>query len=620
MCRCRLEQRVWFNSELRSRNFLVPGLVAVIMTLIGALLTAMVMSREWERGTMEALLVTPLSMSEVILGKLIPYFMLGMGGLLLAVGMALFLFEVPLRGSLWVLFAASALFLVTALGMGLLISTVARSQFVAGQIALITTFLPAFLLSGFIFDIGSMPAVVQAITHVDRRALLCRHPADRVPCRECLERDPAERAGAGDPRLGVSRPDLAQCAQAAGVIMLGRIFALVKKEFLTLLKDKRSRMVLIGPPLIQLMVFGYAATFDLKNVPFAVYNEDRGAASRQLLAAFDGSPSFTQVAQITHESEIAPLIDSKQVLMVMHAGPQFSADLLGGRPAELQVIVDGRNSNTAMLAINDVSVMVERFNRDWAASHDGTLPPAHIETRAWFNPNLESRWFFVPGIVGILTLLVTMLVTALSVAREREQGTFDQLLVTPLRPVEILIGKTLPGFIIGLAEASVIMLAAVLWFKVPLLGSLFTLYTGIFAVPAVRRRRGIDDLLVCGHPAAGIAGRVHLHGAGHHPVRFRDADPQHAGAGAGHHAARSDALFPGGAARRVPRGHAVPSADPAVLADGADRYRRIQHRRLAVPAPHVLMAGIVCCPETFSPNGCLHLLSQASPDLMRTGI
>jgi ABC-2 type transport system permease protein len=161
-----MEQRVWFNSELRSRNFLVPGLVAMIMTLIGALLTAMVMSREWERGTMEALLVTPLSMSEVIIGKLLPYFILGMGGLALAVSMALFLFGVPLRGSLWVLVAASALFLVTALGMGLLISTIARSQFVAGQLALITTFLPAFLLSGFIFDIGSMPPVVQFITHI----------------------------------------------------------------------------------------------------------------------------------------------------------------------------------------------------------------------------------------------------------------------------------------------------------------------------------------------------------------------------------------------------------------------------------------------------------------------
>jgi ABC-2 type transport system permease protein len=161
-----LEQRVWFNSELRSRNFLVPGLVALIMTLIGALLTAMVMAREWERGTMEALLVTPLSMREVIVGKLLPYFVLGMGGLALAVSMSLFLFGVPLRGSLWVLIAASALFLIAALGMGLLISTVARSQFVAGQVALIATFLPAFLLSGFIFDIGSMPPVVQFITHI----------------------------------------------------------------------------------------------------------------------------------------------------------------------------------------------------------------------------------------------------------------------------------------------------------------------------------------------------------------------------------------------------------------------------------------------------------------------
>ena len=197
------------------------------------------------------------------------------------------------------------------------------------------------------------------------------------------------------------------------------------------------------------------------------------------MAAFDGSPSFSRVAQLTHESEIAPLIDAKQVLMVVHVGPHFSADLLSGRPAALQVIVDGRNSNTAMLAINDVRVIIDRFNREWTKSRGGNLPPSHVETRAWFNPNLESRWFFLPGIVGILTLLVTMLVTALSVAREREQGTFDQLLVTPLRPVEILIGKTLPGFLIGLAEATVIILAAVFWFKVPLLGNLATLYTGI---------------------------------------------------------------------------------------------------------------------------------------------
>jgi ABC-2 type transport system permease protein len=228
-----------------------------------------------------------------------------------------------------------------------------------------------------------------------------------------------------------------------------------------------------------MMIFGYAATFDLKNVPFAVYNEDRGVAASELLAAFDGAPTFSRVTQITHESEIAPLIDSRQVLMVVHVSQNFSANMLAGRSGALQIIVDGRNSNTAMLAINDAREIVDRYNRAWLAEHGGSQPPAHIETRAWFNPNLESRWFFLPGIVGVITLLVTMLVTAMSVAREREQGTFDQLLVTPLRPVEILIGKTLPGFLIGMAEASVIMLAVVFWFKVPLLGSLFTLYTGI---------------------------------------------------------------------------------------------------------------------------------------------
>jgi ABC-2 type transport system permease protein len=160
-----LEPRIWFNGELRSRNFLVPGLVAIIMTLIGALLTALVMAREWERGTMEALMVTPVTLSEVLVGKLAAYFILGTGGMLLTVGLAVWLFAVPLRGSFWLLWGCSSLFLLAALGMGLTISILARSQFVAGQIAIITTFLPAFLLSGFIFDIGSMPPAVQVITH-----------------------------------------------------------------------------------------------------------------------------------------------------------------------------------------------------------------------------------------------------------------------------------------------------------------------------------------------------------------------------------------------------------------------------------------------------------------------
>ena len=161
-----VEQRIWYNSALRSRNFLVTGLIAVIMTLTGALLTALVVAREWERGTMEALIATPASVGEALLGKLIPYYLLGMGGMLLSIAMAVFLFQVPLQGSLWVLLLTGTLFLLVALGMGLVISITAKNQFVAGQVAIIVTFLPAFILSGFIFDIGSMPAPIQAFTYL----------------------------------------------------------------------------------------------------------------------------------------------------------------------------------------------------------------------------------------------------------------------------------------------------------------------------------------------------------------------------------------------------------------------------------------------------------------------
>jgi ABC-2 type transport system permease protein len=161
-----LTPRIWFNSEVKSRNFLVPGLVAIIMTLIGALLTALVMAREWERGTLEALLVTPTSMSEILLGKIVAYFVLGTGGMLLTVGMAVGWFGVPLRGSFWLLWACASLYLLAALGMGLSISALSRNQFIAGQIAIVGTFLPAFLLSGFIFDIGSMPGAIQAVTYL----------------------------------------------------------------------------------------------------------------------------------------------------------------------------------------------------------------------------------------------------------------------------------------------------------------------------------------------------------------------------------------------------------------------------------------------------------------------
>ena len=162
----RIQSRTWYNDAVDSHYFLVPGLVVLIMTLIGALLTSLVMAREWERGTLEALFVTPVRIYEILLGKTVPYFILGMGGLMLTVVAGRYLFGVPLRGSLVVLIGVSSLYLLVALGIGLLISSATRNQFVASQLALVITFMPAFILSGFIFDIASMPRAVQLITHL----------------------------------------------------------------------------------------------------------------------------------------------------------------------------------------------------------------------------------------------------------------------------------------------------------------------------------------------------------------------------------------------------------------------------------------------------------------------
>lgn len=161
-----IESRLWFNDANNSSYFLVPGLIVLVMTLIGALLTALVVAREWERGTFEALFVTPVRPGEILLGKTVPYFILGMIGLALSILGAKLLFGVPIRGSLWLLVAASMLYLIVALGIGLLISSLTRSQFVASQITIIATFLPAMMLSGFMFDIRSMPAAIQVITHI----------------------------------------------------------------------------------------------------------------------------------------------------------------------------------------------------------------------------------------------------------------------------------------------------------------------------------------------------------------------------------------------------------------------------------------------------------------------
>jgi ABC-2 type transport system permease protein len=160
------ELRFWFNPELKSRNFLVPGSIAIVMTLVGTLLTSMVIAREWERGTMEAMMATPVTAWELLAGKIVPYFLLGLASMSLCVGLAVFLFGVPFRGSVLALYALSAAFLMPALGQGLLISAVTKNQFLASQLALISGFLPSFLLSGFIFEINSMPTAIQYISMI----------------------------------------------------------------------------------------------------------------------------------------------------------------------------------------------------------------------------------------------------------------------------------------------------------------------------------------------------------------------------------------------------------------------------------------------------------------------
>jgi ABC-2 type transport system permease protein len=262
--------------------------------------------------------------------------------------------------------------------------------------------------------------------------------------------------------------------------MFQRVFALALKELLAVLRDAASRSVLIGPPLIQLVVFGYAATYDLKNVPFVVYNQDQGRLSRDFIARFAGSPSFSLVRVVHDQSALEQAIDGEAALMAMDIGPNFTSDLERGRSTHVQLILDGRNSNTAALASGYAQSIVTTFNGAQITQNGGAPHSTIVVDRAWFNPNLDSQWFTVPGIVGLLTLVVSMLATGLSVAREREMGTFDQLLVTPMRPAEILLGKAIPGFLIGTLEATLIILFTVFWFHVPFTGSIAALYLGLF--------------------------------------------------------------------------------------------------------------------------------------------
>ena len=260
---------------------------------------------------------------------------------------------------------------------------------------------------------------------------------------------------------------------------LMRILALARKELLAVLKDPRARASLFIPPMLQSLIFGYAATYDLNHVPYAVLNQDRTAASYQLLGDIDGSRVFHRVADLTRASDMKAYIDDKRALVILQIPQDFERSLQKGQTAELQLVADGRNSNTAGVAAAYVGAIVQQFNQDWLTEHGQTGPPVQMVARAWYNPQLETRWNMIPGMIGTLTLLQTMLLTSMSVAREREQGTFDQLLVTPFRPTEIMIGKALPSIFVGLCQATGVLVVAQLWFRIPFSGSFLTLYGGL---------------------------------------------------------------------------------------------------------------------------------------------
>jgi ABC-2 type transport system permease protein len=260
---------------------------------------------------------------------------------------------------------------------------------------------------------------------------------------------------------------------------LYRILALTRKELLAILKDPRSRFSLILPPILQCLIYGYVATYDLNHVPYAAFDHDRSAASRQLLARIDGSGVFQRVANLDRNREIKNIIDEQRALLVVQIDRDFERRLLSGMPATVQVVADGRNSNTAGTAMGYVDAIVGGFNDDWRNHHNQGVAPIRITTRAWYNPNLETRWHMIPALIGTLTLIQTLLLTGLSVAREREQGTFDQLLVTPFRPAEIMAGKALPAILVGIVQATMVLLVAQLWFQIPFAGSFITLYVGL---------------------------------------------------------------------------------------------------------------------------------------------
>lgn len=261
---------------------------------------------------------------------------------------------------------------------------------------------------------------------------------------------------------------------------MNRILALIWKELLAVLRDPKSRISILLPPLIQMFIFTFAATLDVKNVPIGILNRDNGEQAFELVQRFHGTPFFNRIIYLKGVEEIGPFIDNQKGVMVVSIDEQFSRNLDADKPADIQLIFDGRKSNTAQIVAGYTELIVTQFNNDFAAKAGIKQQNAELFLRNWYNPNLLYYWYNIPSLVATLSMLACLVVTSQSVARERELGTFDQLLVSPLLPYEILIGKIVPGIIIGMLEGSLLLAVGVLLFKVPFTGSLPLFYLSQF--------------------------------------------------------------------------------------------------------------------------------------------
>jgi len=264
--------------------------------------------------------------------------------------------------------------------------------------------------------------------------------------------------------------------------MFDRIKHMLIKEFIQVFRDPRMRTVIFVIPCVQTIVIGYAVTLDVRDVRTAVYDLDNTADSRELTARFVRSGYFRVVEYVNNEQRAQELIDRGRASVVLHMNCGFSEDLRGGRTAQLQVIVDGTDSNTAGIVLSYAAritsafseqIVVDRFDRLTGSHRDANL--VDLRSRAWFNENLESRNYFVPGVIVIVVTLVTLLLTSMAVVREKEIGTMEQIMVTPITAVEFVLGKTVPFALIGLADVLIVTLVGALWFQVPIRGNLLLL-------------------------------------------------------------------------------------------------------------------------------------------------